>query len=230
MCDLLSAGGSVVPHSHHHDPNWGGSYERAIHEATASRSWFDSHLPEAGPVRYAVSPFHQNPKYAVAALADSGYDGFLGGIIGCDPEYLLGRAGRVPFAPRPIVSLSTQCMLHGDCYVRYGQTVDTYCQSFDQHLAARAMFGYLDHPFSARYQYGWPDEATRASAHRRLIEHIARQPDIWWASVVEVLDFLRFRDAVSVGIDARGRLRIERPRDASGPSLSIYWKGREHVA
>ncbi len=230
MCDVLAAGGSVVPHSVHHEPNWGGSYERALAEARESRAWFERHLPEAGPVRYAVSPFHQNPPYAVAALADSGYDGFLGGIIANDPEYLLGRAGRVPFAPRPIVSHSAQCMLHGDCYARYGHSMDVYCASFDQHVAGRAIFGYLDHPFSPRYQYGWSDEVARVAAHRRLIEHIQAQRDVWWASIVQVLNFLKRRDAAALCVDAAGRLSIEAPPDAASPALGIRWKGQDLAA
>jgi hypothetical protein len=230
MSSVLDAGGSVVPHSVRHEPNWGGCYERALAEARESRAWIEEHLPEAGPVRYAVSPFHQNPTYAVTALADAGYDGFIGGIIANDPEYLLGRAGRVPLAPRPVISHSSQCMLHGDCFRRYGNSVDAYCESFDQHVAARAAFGYLDHPFSPRYQYGWSDEATRVSAHRQLIEHIGIGGDVWWASVNELLDFLKRRDAARVSLDDAGQLCIDaRYRDAP-QALSIRWKGQDHVA
>jgi hypothetical protein len=230
MRDVIAARGSVVSHSHGHLPNWGGSYERARGEARESRGWFDEHLAAHAPLRFAVSPFHQNPPYAVAALADSGFEGFLGGIIANDPEYLLGRAGRVAFAPRTMVSLSTQCMLHGDCYRRYGNSIDAYCESFDAHLAARAIFGYLDHPFSARYQYGWPDESTRQTAHRGLIEHIRKHSGIWWTSIVDALDFLCRRDAVLVAVDRSGGLSIEVPDNARAPALAIRWKGREFVA
>ena len=228
--DVVAKGGSVVPHSHRHYANWGGNYRRACGEARQSRAWFQQHLGEAAPVRYAVSPFHQNPPYAVAALADCGFDGFVGGIIASDPEYLLGRAGRVPLAPRPMVSLSAQCMLHGDCYRRYGDSVDVYCESFDRHMAARAIFGYLDHPFSTRYQYGWTDEATQLGAHRGLIEHIGQQTDIWWASLVDVLDFLRRRDAALVEVDRGGRLSIGGPSDPNSAPLAFRWKGCEIVA
>jgi hypothetical protein len=226
MRELIAAGGSVVSHSVHHHPNWGGSYERAYDEARQSRAWFDQNLPEAAPVHFAVSPFHQNPPYAVAALADCGYEGFLGGILANDPEYLLGRAGRVPFAPRPIVSLSAQCMLHGDCYHRYGDSMDVYCESFDQHLAAGSIFAFLDHPFSARYRYGWDDEATRAAAHSRLIDHIQQHPGIWWANLNDLLDFLRRRDAALVETAANGTLSVEYSPGAQGLPLEILWKGQ----
>jgi hypothetical protein len=228
--EVMAGGGSVVPHSHHHLPNWGGNHEQACREASLSRAWFAEHLPEASPVRHAVSPFHQNPPYAVSALADCGYEGFLSGIISGDPEYLLGRAGRVPLVARPIVSLSAQCMLHGDCYRRYGDSIDVYRESFERHVAGRAIFGYLDHPFSTRYQYGWPDEATRLAAHRALIEHIERQPDVWWASVADVLDFLRRRDAALVEVDRSGRLSIAAANAPGSKPLALLWKGCEIAA
>ncbi len=230
--EVIAHRGSVLSHSVHHYPNWGGSYERARTEADDSRAWFDAHLREGMPMRFSVSPFHQNPPYAVQALADSGYEGFVGGIIANDPEYLLGRAGRVPFvtAPAlsgPMVSLSTQCMLHGDCYHRYGNSIDTYSQSFDQHLAARSIFGYLDHPFSDRYQYGWQDEPVRLAAHSQLIDHINSHSDIWWASLSELLGFLRQRDAVLVEASDNGTLTVEPPSDPERLPLAICWKGRQ---
>jgi len=223
---LIAAGGSVVSHSVRHEPNWGGSHDRACVEAAESRRWFDEHLREATPVRYAVSPFHQNPPYAVQALADNGYEGFAGGIIANDPEYLLGRAGRVPFVSRPLVSLSTQCMLHGDCYARAGNSIDVYRQSFDQHLTARATFGYLDHPFSSRYQYGWTDEATRLSAHIELIGHIGIGPEVWWANLSDLFVFLSQRDTVRVQIGTNSQLSVETPA-AAAKAFSIQWKGHQ---
>jgi len=230
MREVIAHGGSVVSHSARHAPNWGGCYEKAFVEALESRAWIEKHLPEAAPVRFAVSPFHQNPPYAVAALANAGYDGFVGGIIANDPEYLLGRAGRVPFASRPMVSLSTQCMLHGDCYRRYGNSIDTYQESFAQHLSANSIFGYLDHPFSTRYQYGWDDEATCLGAHRQLIEHVRQQPGIWWASLSDALEFLRQRDQTQIAVDG-GNVSWKNGSTGGGlPPLAIMWKGRQLAA
>jgi len=226
MQALLAGGGSVVSHSVHHYLDWGGTYETAQAEALASRDWFDRQLPEATPVRYAVSPFHQNAPYAVSALADCGYEGFVGGIIANDPEYLFGRAGRAPFSERPIVSLSTQCLLHGDCLGRYGESVDVYVESFARHLAAGSMFGYLDHPFSDRNQYGWESESQRCDVHRRLIERILPQADLWWANLDDVLGFLRQRDAALVEQGAGGTLTVEAASDNPRTPLAILWKGK----
>jgi hypothetical protein len=225
---VIAAGGSVVSHSVRHEPNWGGSYERASQEAGESRAWIERHLPKAAPVRHAVSPFHQNPEYAVRALADCGYEGFIGGSIACDPEFLLGRAGRAPFVDQRIVSLSAQCMMHGDCFHRQGNSIDVYRQSFATHVAAHSIFGYLDHPFSERYQYGWQSETERIAAHRDLIAHIARQPDVWWASIERVFDFLSARDRATVS-SCGARLSVEYAPPLSGDRLAVRWKGRQYV-
>jgi hypothetical protein len=225
--DVLAGGGSVVSHSIHHYPNWGGSYHVALQEAEGSREWLETRAAAAAPVEYAVSPFHQNPPYAVQALADCGYQGFVGGIIANDPEFLIGRAGRVPFAQAQIVSHSAQCMLHGDCYHRYGNRIDTYLQSFDNHLAAGAVFGYLDHPFSPRYQYGWNDEAERVDAHRQLLARLREETDMWWPNLVTFLQYLSRRNRARIGVD-RGRLVAELPDGKVTPS--VCWQGRTDLA
>ena len=43
----------------------------------------------------------------------SGYQGFVGGIIKNDPYVLLARAGKTPYSDK-IITMSNQCMLHGD--------------------------------------------------------------------------------------------------------------------
>jgi hypothetical protein len=233
MRDVARSGGSVVPHSVHHRVNWGGCYTEAAREAAQSKAALEQQVSGLGPVEYAVSPFHQNPIYAVHALADSGYAGFVGGIIAGDPEYLLGRAGQVPFIDSPLVSHSAQCMLHGDCFERYGRTVDTYQESFDNHRAGRSIFGYLDHPFSVRYQYGWADEASRLQAHGRLLAHIGRTSGVWRPNLRDALDFLRCRNAVSLHVEQGAHLRWHSCEDRNGngrtPHLAASWKGRECV-
>jgi hypothetical protein len=181
-------------------------------------------VPTAAPVEYAVSPFHQNPPYAVQALADSGYQGFVGGIIANDPEYLLGRAGRVPFAQSHVVSHSAQCMLHGDCFHRYGNRIDTYVQAFEMHLAAGSLFGYLDHPFSPRYQYGWHNEGERLDAHRLLLERMQSEPGMWWPDLVSLLQYLSRRNRCRVGVEDDGRLIRDLVPGAELPA--ICWQGR----
>ncbi|HHL39845.1 MAG TPA: hypothetical protein ENJ37_05015 [Deltaproteobacteria bacterium] len=225
--DVARSGGSLLTHSMSHRPDWGGCYEAAVDEVRRSVSWLEGHIEGAAPVRYAVSPFHRNPPFAVRAMADAGIAAFVGGIIHNDPQYLLGRAGRVPALPEcagPMVSLSQQCMLHGDCFHRYGDSVEPYIESFFNHLAAGSIFGYLDHPFSEAYSYGWRDEEERAGAHRALMDAVKGAGNIGFSSLGECLDFLVMRDRVVLRSDG-GRLVAEGATEQAGLELAVRRDG-----
>jgi hypothetical protein len=124
------------------------------------------------PVRYAVSPFHQTPHYALAGLADAGYAGCIGGIIRNDPEFLLARGGVLADMPRGFIGHSQQCMLHGDCMLAEGDPLAVFKAAFELAYETKTLFGYLDHPFSERYQYGWRTEAERIAAHEAFVSFI----------------------------------------------------------
>ena len=222
---VIAAGGAVLPHSAHHLPKWGGDYESALEECRASRRWIEENFLSGKPARYLVSPFHENPVYAVKAMVRAGYEAFVSGIIHTDPEFLLGRAGRVPFVERRIASLSQQCMVHGDCFHRYGDSMAVYKKSFDNHIRGRAIFGYVDHPFSTRYQYGWTSEQERIAAHEDLLQHMHAHEGIWWCSLNDCLDFLVKRDTASLVLQ-EGKPCIVSPAGAgSSLRLEALWKG-----
>jgi hypothetical protein len=216
-------GGSLHSHSQSHLPDWGGSYAAALVELKDSAAWLERQFPGRRFGCTAVSPFHQNPVFAVEAMRDAGYTGFVGGIIHNDPEFLLGRAGQVPFVESPLVSLSQQCMLHGDCFHRYGNSVEPYLESFRCCRQAGAFFGYLDHPFSAAYQYGWDNETERLSAHEGLIRAIRNESGVVWWSLQQCLDYLMLRNRVGVEwIDAN---RWRQTGDAPLQSVDWRWRG-----
>lgn len=227
MKSVLARGGAVASHSVNHLPNWGGDYATALNEARDSKEWLETQVTDGKPIKYAVSPFYQNPPYAVNAMADAGYTGFISGIIFNDPEYLMGRAGIVPFTRRPIISHSQQCMLHGDCFHRYGNNIDPYIESFDNHLAAKTIFGYLDHPFSPRYWYGWTNEEERLEAHERFIIHMKRAGHIWFCNLDECLGFIDRRNQVKIWLDDSGVLHGRVPESVSPLQFAVRWKGRE---
>ena len=221
--DVLDAGGAVLSHSVNHLPNWGPDYDTALNEARDCKDFIARTVPQALPVNFAVSPAHQNPLYAVKALVQAGYKGLVSGIIHNDPEFLLSRAGQVPFIEEPFVSHSQQCMLHGDCYHRYGNSIDVYKASFRNHLKAGAIFGYLDHPFSEAYQYGWTDEDERLRAHQALLDYLQSFPNLWRPNLNQCLDFLLKRNSVRIGLDPHGRLCCEPlPRDNLPPVRIIH--------
>ncbi|THD73075.1 MAG: hypothetical protein E7813_03395 [Bradyrhizobium sp.] len=171
MRDVLDAGGSILSHSATHAADWGGSGEAAEREARDSRAWLEKNISGL-KVRYAVSPFHQNPSYVPGALARAGYDGFIGGSIAGDPEYLMARGGAAPFGPAGMISHSQSCMLHGDCMLAGDDRLRVFKEAFALARDSGEFFGYLDHPFSERYTYGWPDEETRLAAHSDYLDFL----------------------------------------------------------
>ena len=188
MQSFYQNGGSLVSHTVTHHYSWGHDYAHALEETSGSKQWLEEHVPGL-KVDYAVSPFHSNEPFAVQALADAGYKGFISGIIHNDPEYLVGVSGEVPFVTSPIVTHSQQCMMHGDCYHRYGNSTHPYIEAFAMHLKAGKMFGYLDHPFGG-YNYGWSSEKERLDAHKEMIEIISKHEGIVWWTVKQLLDFV----------------------------------------
>jgi len=221
--EIIKSGGSVVSHSHNHHPNWGGGYQAAFYEALESKHWLEENTT-AGVVRYAISPFHQNPAYALEALADAGYRGFIGGIIHNDPEFLLGRAGQVPVVKKKLISHSQQCLLHGDCYHRYGNAIEVYKESFKNHMASGSIFGYMDHPFSKEYSYGWKDEGERIGVHEELLNFLLSPGKIWRCSINSCLDFLVMRDSARVFAENR-KLESKYDKVSSLPPLAVRWRG-----
>lgn len=226
--DVAAAGGTLASHSVSHLPNWGEDYEQAHREAVASRRWLEQRTGRAG-MTHAVSPFHQNPPHAVKALWDAGYTGFIAGIIHNDPEYLLGRSGVVPFAPEGIVSQSQQCMVHGDCYHRAGNSQEVYRESFRAHLKGGAAFGYLDHPLSETYQYGWRDVEEQVGVHTEFLSFLRGHEGIWWCNLADCLDFVVKRANTRVWVEPDGRLGQAPPPQDHLPPVAIHWRGRNVV-
>lgn len=225
--ELLSDGGAVLSHTATHAPNWGGSYEAALAEGLQSADLLRQVIDRT--VRYAVSPFHQSPPYALRALADAGYAGCIGGIIRNDPEFLIARGGELAELPAGFVGHSQQCMLHGDCMRAEGDPLAVYKQAFDLAYQTRTLFGYLDHPFSDRYQYGWRDEPQRIGAHEQLVAYIrGRASRPLFMTEETALDFLAARADVRI-VDDADVLRVCMPGGARSPlAMGVEWRG-EHV-
>lgn len=202
---FIETGGAVLSHTATHAPNWGGSYEAAHWEGVESRAKIEN--ATGINVKYAVSPFHQSPEYALAALCDAGYLGCIGGIIRNDPEFLIARGGELAHLPAGFVGHSQQSMLHGDCMLTDGDPLTIFKQAFDRAVETRTLFGYLDHPFSERYQYGWSDEKTRVTAHLNFIKYMREQSaQPLFLDECQTLDFLRARAAIQFTFSSRHQI------------------------
>lgn len=223
MLNVIDAGGAIVSHSHTHAPNWGGSRENAMWEAQTARKRLKEVLPKKYSYDWVVSPFHQNPTYALQGLQDAGIKGFIGGIIKNDPEYLLGRAGYVPYV-KNIITHSQQCMLHGDCYHSAGNSIEVYKKSFRNHYKTKTFFGFLDHPFS-NYKYGWTSEEERLLAHKEFLNYIKSFKYIWFANLIDSMNFLWVKANTRIWIKD-GKLEGLLPlHNYNVPDLNLNWKG-----
>ncbi len=197
--DVLQTGGAILSHTLTHAPNWGGSKEAAQHEGEESARIIEKTVGIRP--RYAVSPFHHTPGYAREGLQDAGYQGVVGGIISNDPDFVMARAGRPPNASNGFIGHAQQCMLHGDCLLEEGDPLSVYKQAYDQARVSKTFFGYLDHPFSQRYQYGWNNEDHRIEAHMKLIDYIQQSsPYTLFLNQDDALDFLRIKALVSIEV------------------------------
>lgn len=226
--DVLDAGGSILSHSVTHAANWGGSAEAAEREARDSRAWLEQNI-DGLEVRYAVSPFHQNPSYVPAALARAGYDGFIGGSIANDPEYLMARGGVVPFGPQGMISHSQSCMLHGDCMLAGDDQLRVFKEAFMLARGSGEFFGYLDHPFSERYAYGWSDEEARIGVHASyldFLESASGDGGLLFVNEDECLQFVKERACAEISFDVdEEKFEISKAR-AGGFMMSIGYHGK----
>jgi peptidoglycan/xylan/chitin deacetylase (PgdA/CDA1 family) len=201
--EVDKSGGAILSHTLTHAPNWGGSHEAAKNEGRESAKIIGEiigHKP-----KYAVSPFHHTPRYARDGLADAGYQGCVGGIISSDPDYLMARAGKPPFAYTDFIGHSQQCMLHGDCLLRGEDPLIVFKNAFNLAIQSKTFFGYLDHPFSDRYQYGWENEAQRINSHKEFIVFMKNTNEkIFFSNEIVALDFLKLKSKIQIlGVDEK---------------------------
>jgi hypothetical protein len=107
-------------------------------------------------------------------------------------------------------------MLHGDCVLSGDDTHAIFKQAFDVARAGGAFFGYLDHPFSPRYQYGWQTEEQRIEYHQSFVAYMRQTPDVLFCNETDAMDFLSYR--ASVQINAKDAHFL-----VCGPEKSLPW-------
>jgi len=226
LAKILMTKGAVLSHSVNHITNWGETEEIAYREAYTSKKLIEEALP-GNKVRFGVSPFHTNAPYSVQSLAKAGYYGFIGGIIHNDPEFLVGYGGVVPGCTDDMITHSQQCMVHGDCYHRAGNKIDIYLESFRMHYLANSIWGYLDHPFSDAYQYGWYSEEERIGVHAAILDYVRGYGNIWYCNEGECLDFILKRSSIALAVKD-GNVYAGWDERIPGPLPMIRYNGKHY--
>jgi len=225
----VANGDCLLSHSWSHPVNWGDSYEETLKQVQMSLDAIEGAVGKEIDVKYAVSPFHQNPVISVQALADSGLGGFISGIICNDPEYLVARGGEVPFAPSGFVTHSQQCMLHGDCMLEGDDPLSIFKQSFDIARQGQALFGFLDHPFSPRYAYGWQSEDQRCEAHGEFIDYIKASGNVLFLNEHQALGWIAMKNSIELSANSVGEFSIKSsPSSPDELSLAVRYKNKNY--
>ncbi|MBU3574768.1 polysaccharide deacetylase [Polynucleobacter sp. UK-Mo-2m-Kol15] len=225
--EVMASGGAILSHTLTHAPNWGGSQEEAMREGVESAAIINQ-ATEIIP-KYAVSPFHQTPLYARLGLAQASYSGCIGGIIANDPDFVMARGGRPPYSEPDFIGHTQQCMLHGDCLLETGDPLAVYKQAFEQSFLSRTFFGYLDHPFSERYQYGWNDEDERINAHGQLIDYIRKLSDrVLFLNENDALDFMHYKSNIYIQ-HVDGALKVSTPPAPNKKALNVAIEYGENI-
>ena len=85
---------------------------------------------------------------------------------------MIGIGGQIS-TKNQIVLHSQQCMLHGDSWPNLKQI---YFDSFNLSASRQAVFGYLDHPLSSRYDLG-------GNPMRNRLKHIRN----YWITLSQIL-------------------------------------------
>ena len=207
-----------MSHSKTHRPNWGGNSENAKWEAEDVRNDIYRFFEIVGD--YAVAPFHQAPSYAIKALENI-YKGLVAGIINNDPYILLARAGRSIFSDK-VISLSQQCMLHGDI-LKTKRDLKKYYSIIDQYKNSKTIFGFLDHPFSKRYSYGWQNEKSRINFHNKIINYFKKNNFIF-LSIIEIFRFIE--NKAKIKIIKNKKVFFIRKNSNESLVYSIEYKGK----
>jgi hypothetical protein len=228
--EMVERGESILSHSATHASNWGGSYKAAMDEARYSAEALKD-ITGILP-KYAVSPFHQTPDYALQALADCGYSGCIGGIISSNPEFNLARGGELAGLPPRFIGHSQQHMLHGDCMLQGSDPLAMSKRAFMLARETNTLFGYLDHPFSERYSYGWLDETSRISAHRDLIRFIKDSVERpLFLSEVAALDFLLYKSGILITDQEQAYIvQMDHASNLTDYDLTIEYRGETFKA
>ena len=142
----------------------------------------------------------------------------------------MARAGIPPFSPASIISHTQSCMLHGDCLLREGDPLRIFKEAFALAREGGQFFGYLDHPFSERYAYGWASlKSVRVAAHADFLDHMADhagEDPLLFVNEETCLDFIKSKASADILYDeARDTYRVKQS-EAAGLPLSIAFHGR----
>ena len=168
---VIDSGGTILNHSHTHPINWGNTRDKIINELKTSRKIIEETFGIKND--FAVSPFHHLTWESLKILDEMQFKGVVAGISSSHHEFLITKGG-VFHKELNILLHSQQCMLHGDC-LSSQRKIDDYLYSFSLFSKLGFSIGFLDHPISPRYDYGWGSKDRQVNTHREIIDFLLKE-------------------------------------------------------
>lgn len=191
--EVKDNGGTILNHSHTHPINWGGNKSSIRNEIEISTKLIKDIY--GVKTEYAISPFHHLTWEALNVLNEMDYKGVVSGISSSHHEFLYMRGGFIN-TNLDILLHSQQCMIHGDCITKTRSLAD-YLFAFDLFSKLGFSMGFLDHPISKRYDYGWGSPERQVKSHKKIINHLIKK-QIKLVNQEEIFKRLEAKDKLQI--------------------------------
>lgn len=218
---VLENNGNLLSHSHSHPNNWGESTENIEKEITISKSLIEKTY--GTKVDLAVSPFHHLNALAVKLLNQNDFKGIVAGISSSHHKFLYMKGGQYSIENNLIIH-SQQCMMHGDC-INKNRSIKEYFKSIKLLSNLNYSFGYLDHPISERYDYGWGSKENQVSAHLQIINFCLKNT-IKIISQAELFKRLKAKDNLKIFLIKKNGKEFISIDNTSFEEISIVYKNK----
>ena len=216
---VLENNGNLLSHSHTHPRDWGESPENIKKEITVSKSLIEKIY--STKVDLAVSPFHHLNALTIKLLYENNFQGIVAGISSSHHKFLYIKGGQYSKDNNLIIH-SQQCMLHGDC-INKNRSIKEYFKSIKLLSNLNYSFGYLDHPISERYDYGWGNQENQVSAHRQIINFCFKN-SIKIISQAELFKRLKAKDDLKIFLIKKNGKEFISINNTSFEEISIVYK------
>ena len=216
---VLENNGNLLSHSHTHPKDWGESSKNIKKEITFSKALIEKTY--GTKVDLAVSPFHHLNKLTIKLLYENNFKGIIAGISSSHHKFLYMKGGQYSINNNLIIH-SQQCMLHGDC-INKNRSIKEYFKSIKLLSNLKYSFGYLDHPISERYDYGWGNKENQVSAHKQIINFCFKN-SINIISQAELFKRLKAKDDLKIFLVKKNGKEFISINNTSFEEISIMYK------
>ena len=110
-------------------------------------------------------------------------------------------------------------MLHGDCLTK-SRKIDNYLETFFNSYQLGFSTGFLDHPISERYDYGWGSSKRQVNAHKKIIEFLLSH-NISLVSEEEIFKRLKAKEQLEITNIEKNNQYLVKIKNKSRFRLSI---------